>query len=206
MDVVLFFHVGDDGRVKGGALPLPGSAQLFLGAVAFPQEIAVGFQESRGEVAVFVLGPVADGVHGIPFGGAACRQEVADDPVGEGQPVDGVAELFQGFSGSGLPLVGGEGVHAGDFVFVHLGGENGGLVASVLVGDQLIRVLFHPVHGRVEAYAHDNVGIGHLGQQDFRIFHKGLQAAGLMAGDAVFVRVVFTRAEPVGVGHEEEDP
>ena len=45
---------------------------------------------------------------------------------------------------------------------MYLRHENGGLVTSILIGNQLIRILFHPVYRWMKADPDDDVSVGHF--------------------------------------------
>ena len=104
INVELLVNLWNNGIFKGGILLFPGLPKLFLSSIAAPQEFSISLPKSRGEIAVFSFGPVADAVHRIPLGSAACRQKVTDHTVLKPERIHLVAELLQCFPGVVLPF------------------------------------------------------------------------------------------------------
>lgn len=80
-----------------GILLFPGLFQHFLRTVPFLQEFPVKFHE-EGENPHIYFSPVTELFHiyGIPFRGAARRQEIPDDPIGKRKGIHLIAKLLQG--------------------------------------------------------------------------------------------------------------
>ena len=88
---------------------------------------------------------------------------------------------------------------------MHLRSQDCRLMASILISNQLILILLHPVNRRMQSDSHNNISIRHLIKKRPGVLYKRLHPAVLMLLYSGFIHKIPPRPQPVRICHQKEN-
>ena len=202
---ILLLHIGNHRLIKGSILPLPGLFQLFLRPIFFFQKLSIKLHKCRREISILIFRSVTKYIYRIPLRGSPRRQKISDYPVRKRKRIHLITEFLQRFSRRLPPLFGSKRIHSRNLIPMHLRSQDCRLMASILISNQLILILLHPVYRRMQPDSHDNISIRYFSQKCPGVLHKRLHPAVLMLLYSGFIHKIPPRPQPVRICHQKEN-